>query len=89
VDDVPHHVLTQGLGTISEARHLVMIAFGKGKAEAIAAAAEGPLSAFCPASVMQLHPHVTVVIDEAAAGKLQLADYYRYALEHKPSWQSF
>ncbi|MFC0450247.1 glucosamine-6-phosphate deaminase [Rhodococcus jostii] len=89
VDDVPHHVLTQGLGTIGEARHLVMIAFGKGKAEAIAAAAEGPLSAFCPASVMQLHRHVTVVIDEAAAGKLQLADYYRYALEHKPSWQSF
>jgi len=89
VDDVPHHVLTQGLGTISEARHLVMIAFGKGKAEAIAAAAEGPLSAFCPASVMQLHRHVTVVIDEAAASKLQLADYYRYALEHKPSWQSF
>ncbi|WP_072688218.1 glucosamine-6-phosphate deaminase [Rhodococcus marinonascens] len=89
VDEVPHHVLTQGLGTIGEARHLVMIAFGEGKAEAIAAAAEGPLTAFCPASVIQLHRHVTVVIDEAAASKLQLVDYYRYALEHKPSWQSF
>ncbi|MGC0363159.1 glucosamine-6-phosphate deaminase [Rhodococcus sp. 27YEA15] len=89
VDDVPHQVLTQGLGTICDARHLVMIATGVGKAAAIAAAVEGPLSAFCPASVMQLHPHVTVVIDEAAAASLALADYYRYALEHKPSWQSF
>ncbi|AOW93065.1 glucosamine-6-phosphate deaminase [Rhodococcus sp. WMMA185] len=89
VDDVPHHVLTQGLGTIGEARHLVMIAFGEGKAEAIAAAAEGPLTAFCPASVIQLHRHVTVVIDEAAASKLQLLDYYRYALDHKPPWQAF
>ena len=89
VDDVPHHVLTQGLGTISDARHLVMIATGEGKADAIAAAVEGPLSAFCPASVMQLHRHVTVVIDEAAASSLKRADYYRYALEHKPSWQSF
>ncbi|KAF0845626.1 glucosamine-6-phosphate deaminase [Nocardia caishijiensis] len=88
-DDVPHHVLTQGLGTIREAGHLVMIALGAGKADAIAAAAEGPLSAFCPASVMQWHPHVTVVIDEAAASKLKLADYYRYALANKPVWQSF
>ncbi|MCA2209155.1 glucosamine-6-phosphate deaminase [Nocardia rosealba] len=88
-DDVPHHVLTQGLGTICEARHLVMIALGAGKADAIAAAAEGPLSAFCPASVMQWHPHVTVVIDEAAASKLKLADYYKYALANKPVWQSF
>ncbi|MEV0948244.1 glucosamine-6-phosphate deaminase [Rhodococcus sp. NPDC049939] len=89
VDDVPHHVITQGLGTIGEARHLVMIAFGEGKAEAIAAAAEGPLSAFCPASVIQLHQHVTVVIDEAAATRLQLVDYYRYALDNKPPWQAF
>lgn len=89
VDDVPHHVLTQGLGTISEARHLVMIALGEGKADAIAAAVEGPLAAFCPASVMQLHRHVTVVIDEAAATSLKLADYYRYAVEHKPASQRF
>ncbi|MFC6013435.1 glucosamine-6-phosphate deaminase [Nocardia lasii] len=88
-EQVPHHVLTQGLGTINEAGHLVMIALGAGKADAIAAAAEGPLSAFCPASVMQWHPHVTVVIDEAAASKLKLADYYKYALANKPAWQSF
>lgn len=87
-EDVPHHVLTQGLGTICEARHLVLIATGTAKAAAVAAAVEGPLSAFCPASAIQWHPHVSVVLDEAAASKLTLADYYRYAYRHKPTWQS-
>jgi glucosamine-6-phosphate deaminase len=89
VDDVPLHVLTQGLGTIGEARHLVMVAVGAGKADAIAAAVEGPLTAICPASVLQLHRHATVVVDEAAAEWLALADYYRYALRNKPDWQQF
>lgn len=85
--DVPIHVLTQGLGTISEAGHLLLLATGEGKAEAIAATVEGPVAAFCPASVLQLHPHATVLIDEAAASKLQFAEYYHYAYDHKPSWQ--
>ena len=42
----------------------------------------------CPASVLQLHPHATVVIDEAAAAGLQLADYYREAYANKPDWQA-
>ncbi|NQX11683.1 glucosamine-6-phosphate deaminase [Microbacteriaceae bacterium VKM Ac-2855] len=87
--EVPHHVLTQGLGTISEARHLILIGLGAGKAAAIAAAVEGPLAAMCPASVLQLHPHVTVVVDEAAAAGLTHADYYRYAIANKPAWQRF
>ncbi len=89
VDDVPHHVLTQGLGTILDARHLVLIATGSSKAGAIAAAVEGPVSAFCPASVLQLHQHVTVVVDPAAAAQLKLADYYRFTAENKPDWQRF
>lgn len=89
VDDVPHHVLTQGLGTILDARHLVLIATGSSKAGAVAAAVEGPVSAFCPASVLQLHPHATVVVDEPAAAQLRLADYYRFAAENKPDWQRF
>jgi glucosamine-6-phosphate deaminase len=88
VDAVPRHVVTQGLGTIADARHLVMIATGATKADPIAAAVEGPVSAICPASVMQLHPHVTVLVDEEAASRLRLADYYRHAYEHKPSWQA-
>jgi glucosamine-6-phosphate deaminase len=87
-DDVPRHVVTQGLGTILEARHLVMIATGPTKAEPIARAVEGPLAAMCPASVLQLHPHATVVVDERAATRLQLADYYREAYAYKPDWQA-
>jgi glucosamine-6-phosphate deaminase len=82
VDDVPRHVITQGLGTIGAARHLVLIATGEHKAAAVAAAVEGPVTASCPASVLQLHPHVTMVVDEAAAARLEDADFYRYAMRH-------
>ena len=70
LDDVPHHVVTQGLATIGEARHLLLVATGAAKAAPIARAVEGPLTAMCPASVLQLHPHATVVVDEAAAAGL-------------------
>ncbi|APT83296.1 glucosamine-6-phosphate deaminase [Corynebacterium ammoniagenes] len=84
---VPVHVLTQGLGTISRAGHLMLLATGSNKAEAVAALAEGPLSAICPASILQLHPHATVIVDEAAAEQLRHADYYRFTEANKPSWQ--
>ena len=84
---VPRHVVTQGLGTILEARHLLLVASGASKAAPIARAVEGPLTAMCPASILQLHPHATVVIDEPAAEQLELAGYYREAYEHKPAWQ--
>lgn len=87
VDDVPRHCITQGLGTILRARHLVLLAFGEGKAEAVAAAIEGPLTASLPGSAIQLHAHTTVVVDEAAASRLAHADYYRYTFANKPAWQ--
>jgi glucosamine-6-phosphate deaminase len=86
-DDVPHHVVTQGIGTILEARHVVLLAFGAGKAAAVAAAVEGPVSAMMPASALQLHPHVTAVVDESAASGLALGDYYRETYAAKPAWQ--
>ncbi|MFS0867780.1 glucosamine-6-phosphate deaminase [Microbacterium sp. 179-B 1A2 NHS] len=86
-DDVPMHCITQGLGTILMARHLVLLAFGESKAAAVAGAVEGPLTSSLPGSAIQLHPHVTVIIDEAAASRLAGADYYRYAYAHKPAWQ--
>ncbi|AEX82676.1 glucosamine-6-phosphate deaminase [Corynebacterium diphtheriae] len=86
---VPHHVMTQGIGTIREARHLLMLCFGENKADAVKAMVEGPVAAVCPASVLQLHEHATVVVDEAAAAKLEHTQYYRYALENKPDWQRF
>ncbi|MEU1338271.1 glucosamine-6-phosphate deaminase [Streptomyces sp. NPDC005827] len=88
VDQVPYHVITQGIGTILEARHLVLLATGEGKAEAVAATVEGPLAAVCPASALQLHPHATVVVDEGAAALLKHADYFRYTVANKPQWQA-
>jgi glucosamine-6-phosphate deaminase len=87
-EEVPRHVLTQGIGTILEARHVVLIATGAAKAEPVARAVEGPLAAMCPASALQLHQRATVVIDEAAAAHLSLAEYYRDTFAHKPPWQS-
>jgi glucosamine-6-phosphate deaminase len=87
VDRVPRHVLTQGLGTILRARHLLLIATGGHKAEAVARAVEGPLSASCPASVLQLHPHATVLVDEASCSALQQVDHYREVYAAKPDWQ--
>lgn len=87
LDEVPIHAITQGLGTILRARHLVLLAFGEGKAAAIAAGVEGPVSSAHPSSVIQLHPRATVVLDEAAASQLKDIDYYRHAWENKPAWQ--
>ncbi len=84
---VPHHVITMGIGTILESRHCVMLAFGAGKAKAIALAVEGPITSMNPASALQLHPKVTVFMDEAAAANLTLKDYYRWVYDQKPDWQ--
>lgn len=88
VEQVPKLCLTQGLGTIMEAKHLVLVATGGNKAEAVHQMVEGPISAMWPATVLQMHPHVTVMVDDAAASRLQLGDYYRHAYENKPEWQS-
>lgn len=77
-EEVPVRALTQGLGTIRDARSIVLVATGAGKADAVAAMVEGPVSASCPASCLQLHEDVTVVVDEAAASKLRMTDYYRH-----------
>ncbi len=85
--DVPHHVLTQGLGTIMAARHVILLATGAQKAKAVRDFVEGPVAAICPASILQFHPHATVLLDEAAASGLKLADFYRHTYENKPGWQ--
>ncbi|MER1997811.1 MAG: glucosamine-6-phosphate deaminase, partial [Arthrobacter sp.] len=73
--DVPAQALTQGLGTIREARSLVLLASGTGKAEAIAAALTGPVTPDVPASVLQLHPDVTVLLTGGAEAALSPGGY--------------
>ena len=87
LDMVPRQGITQGIGTILEARHIVLIATGEAKSEPIARAVEGPVTAMVPASALQLHPHTTVIIDDAASRQLQHADYYRETYRDKPAWQ--
>ncbi len=87
LDSVPTHCLTQGLATIMAARHVVLVATGAGKAQAVHELVEGAVSAMWPATVLQHHPHVSVLLDEPAAGRLQLAGYYRETFLAKPTWQ--
>ena len=79
---VPEWAVTMGLGTIAEARTLLMLAFGEEKAKAIARALEGPLTAEIPASSIQLHQNVVVILDPAAARSLKYKSYYRQQSSH-------
>jgi glucosamine-6-phosphate deaminase len=82
--DVPIYAITMGVGTILEARRIILLANGANKASAIAAAVEGPVTSMVTASALQLHPRAKVYVDEAAAGKLKMRDYYDWVYENKP-----
>lgn len=75
-DLVPKLALTMGIGSILEARQLLLLACGEGKAEAIAKSVEGPVSAICPGSALQLHRRAIVVLDKGAAKGLSQLEYY-------------
>jgi len=77
-EKVPRLAITMGVGTILDARKLLMLASGAEKAEAVKQAIEGPVSSQVTASVLQLHPSVTVVIDTEASERLKKKEYYLY-----------
>ena len=76
--DVPRHAISMGVGTVLEARKLLMVVNGKNKAPALAAAIEGPITSMITASALQLHPDVIVFADEDAAAQLKMRDYYEW-----------
>lgn len=76
LDQVPKVAITMGIGTILESRRILLLACGAGKAEAIARSVEGPISAMCPGSALQLHADVTIVLDKEAAQRLTQLEYY-------------
>lgn len=88
-DHVPTRALTMGVGTILEAREIIMVVTGAKKASILAKATEGPITAMISATALQLHPNCKVVIDEAAASELQGQDYYRWVFENEPEWQVY
>jgi glucosamine-6-phosphate deaminase len=67
-----------GIATIMDARRVLLLATGKNKADAVSRMIEGPVTAMCPASILQMHERVTVLLDEAAAGGLRNRDYYEW-----------
>lgn len=70
--EVPKYALTMGVGTIMDAKELLLLASGTGKADAIAATCEGPITAMWPATIVQMHRNATVIVDQAAAAKLKM-----------------
>jgi len=89
LEKVPRRAVTMGVGTILEARKIVMLVTGKEKADVIAKAVEGPITSMISASALQLHPSCTIVCDEGAASKLKSKDYYYWIFENEPEWAEF
>jgi len=86
---VPPRALTMGVGTILEGRELLLLATGVAKAEILARATEGPITASISATALQLHPRCKVIVDEAAASELRGTDYYRFLFEQEPEWATY
>lgn len=83
----PLLAITMGIATVMDAQHLLLLATGEDKAEAVRQAIEGPVSAMCPASMLQMHQTATVLLDTAAASRLELLDYYHWVAEQKTALQ--
>ena len=86
---MPKHAVTMGIGTIMEARQIVLLAFGPAKVRAVMEMIEGPLAAVCPGSALQEHPRTTVVLDGNSSAGLQYLDHYRWIESHKLAWQRY
>jgi glucosamine-6-phosphate deaminase len=71
MDEVPKYAITMGIGTIMDARQLILLANGKNKAQAIKNTIEGPITAMVPATIVQLHEYATIVVDKDAASLLE------------------
>ena len=86
---VPKRALTMGVGTILEARKCLLLVTGSSKAEVLARAVEGPITAMVTATALQLHPNCKVITDEEAAAQLQGQEYYRWIFANEPEWAPF
>ena len=83
-EQVPVYAITMGVGTITEAHKIMLVANGSPKAEAVAAAIEGPVTSMITASALQLHRDVMFIIDREAAGQLKMLEYYEWIQAKMP-----
>ncbi len=79
----PRFAITMGIGTILDAREIILVAVGAEKATAVFRIVEGPITASCPASALQLHPKAKIICDHAAADLLERKEYYMWVWKHK------
>ena len=84
-EDVPIYAITMGVGTILEARRIILLASGENKSSAVAAAIEGPVTSMITASALQMHESVRAYFDTTAAGKLEMVEYYQWVDKHRPN----
>lgn len=85
---VPRFSITMGVASIMDAKHLLLLATGDRKAAVVRQLSEGPVTASVTASALQLHPHATVLVDEAAAADLEHGEYYRWVQSQKPAYEA-
>ena len=88
-ESMPKRAITMGVGTILEAKQIIMLVTGKEKAKILAKAVEGPISSMISATALQLHPKCTVIVDEEAATELQERDYYNWIFNSEPKWKAY
>ena len=84
-EQVPIYAITMGVGTILEARKIILLANGEKKATAIAQAIEGPVTSMITASALQLHRDCTCLLDRGAACELKMLDYYAWVQDKMPN----
>ncbi|MFH1923902.1 MAG: glucosamine-6-phosphate deaminase [Planctomycetota bacterium] len=83
-DDVPVYAITMGVGTILEARKIILMANGRSKTGAIEGAIEGPVTSMCTASALQLHEDTIFFLDRDAAAGLKMLEYYEWVRAKLP-----
>lgn len=86
---MPRRAMTMGVGTIIESKRCLMLVTGDEKADILAKAVEGPITSMISATALQLHPRCTVIVDEAAAAKLQQREYYHWIFDNEPEWDPY
>ncbi|HRR28345.1 MAG TPA: glucosamine-6-phosphate deaminase, partial [Victivallales bacterium] len=86
---MPRRAITMGVGTILDAKRLIMLVTGRAKAEILAKAVEGPITSMISASALQLHPKCTIITDEDAASLLKEKEYYYWIFNNEPEWEIY
>lgn len=88
-EDMPMRAVTMGVGTILEAKKLLLVATGDEKADIVSKTVEGPVTSMISATALQLHEDAVVILDEAAAAKLAGAEEYKFQFKNDPKWAAY